>query len=506
MNSTKEAHAQAKRVYALSLAVVALSLLAVVTRFYHLGQECVWLDEAITFHRSSLPVGQLIESAVRKFHIPTYFLVIHYVMMLGDDEFWLRLPSAVCGLLKLLVVYRIGRLVQGRSVGLLGVMLLVLSRYQVHYDQEARMYAPLGLMAALAFWGLIWIVENPNDAARAFSRSRETTSDKLSGRLRPELAFVALGTGVLVCLYLHNTATLLALTCGLVGLVVHWKNGEIRRKLGVRFILVTVTVGLFFAPWFPTLLHQSSEIAEKGWPATAPTLVDVASRLRDLFLLGTESIAFSLAILAFSIVGSVALRRRVTLLLCLWLLSVTGPILLALISISQPMFYIRFVLWAAMPFSVLVAVGLASIKRVFISALAGIVIVVFGAYNLWGAYYSTTRNPRWADAAVDLSRSTNDDTVVLSIGRHETIPLSYYYKRKTNPLPSVPILDDVHAMQEDLQPFIEGKRTVLVVNSRKLPEAESVLEQLRSVTKRMWRRKYGPKLTVERYERQREQP
>jgi uncharacterized membrane protein len=66
-------------------------------------------------------------------------------MMLGDDEFWLHVPSAVCGLIKLLIVYRIGRLVHGRSVGLLGVILLVLSRYQVHYDQEARMYAPLGL-------------------------------------------------------------------------------------------------------------------------------------------------------------------------------------------------------------------------------------------------------------------------------------------------------------------------------------------------------------------------
>ena len=79
--------------------MVLVSGFALALRLHALGRESLWLDEGFTWERSSLPVPALIQHAIRAPHNPSYFIVLHYWLGLGDDEYMLRFPSAVAGAL-----------------------------------------------------------------------------------------------------------------------------------------------------------------------------------------------------------------------------------------------------------------------------------------------------------------------------------------------------------------------------------------------------------------------
>jgi uncharacterized membrane protein len=71
---------------------------------------------------------------------------MHGWLRWGATEFWLRLPSAICGALTCAVAVILGREIFGKSRGwILGLVLAVLPLH-VYYSQEARMYALLVLM------------------------------------------------------------------------------------------------------------------------------------------------------------------------------------------------------------------------------------------------------------------------------------------------------------------------------------------------------------------------
>jgi uncharacterized membrane protein len=74
---------------------------------------------------------------------------------LGSEEWVLRLPSALVGLLSIYLLYRLGSALFDRLTGLAAALLLAVSPFHVWYSQEARMYALVGLLclgAGLFAW------------------------------------------------------------------------------------------------------------------------------------------------------------------------------------------------------------------------------------------------------------------------------------------------------------------------------------------------------------------
>src|SRR5262245_33395240 len=115
------------------VAIGVLLVIAALTRFYKLGDESFWLDEATTFERSRLPLPELVADAEKAYHNPTYFVLIHYWMKLGDSEAMLRLPSALFGILQVPVVYVLGKIVGGRFAAFAAALVLCLNQRSVHY-------------------------------------------------------------------------------------------------------------------------------------------------------------------------------------------------------------------------------------------------------------------------------------------------------------------------------------------------------------------------------------
>ena len=107
------------------LPVALLLLLSAILRFYHLGEQPLWLDEALTW----LYAGDGFDSiSSQNVHSPLYYSIVrlwmHGMPGLGipalagqDNEFFLRARSALLGVLTVPLVYALGRTIGGVRMG-----------------------------------------------------------------------------------------------------------------------------------------------------------------------------------------------------------------------------------------------------------------------------------------------------------------------------------------------------------------------------------------------------
>jgi mannosyltransferase len=99
-------------------------LLGAFLRFYQLGFESLWIDEGVSIKIAGLEPLQMIRQASSDPTPPFYYLILHYWMALfGDSEFSVRSLSAIASSLSILVMYRLGALLFGRTAGLLAAVI-----------------------------------------------------------------------------------------------------------------------------------------------------------------------------------------------------------------------------------------------------------------------------------------------------------------------------------------------------------------------------------------------
>src|SRR5215203_4282577 len=129
-------------------------LLASVLRFYGLVIQSLRFDELATWRFASMSPSRILATTGSNGsdpHPPGYYLFIHYWMQLaGDAEWALRFPSAVAGVLSVLVTFLLGRRLYSAREGLIAALLMTVLWAPIYYSQEARAYSFLLLAAALS--------------------------------------------------------------------------------------------------------------------------------------------------------------------------------------------------------------------------------------------------------------------------------------------------------------------------------------------------------------------
>ena len=142
-----------------ALALFATLLLAGSLRFYGLEIQSLWADELSTWYNAGKDnlseVVAMARAGLQEATPPGYFFLIYFIeKYLGDSEWILRFPSAVAGVLSVLVIYLLGRRLYSPREGLIAALLLTVLWTPIYYSQEARAYSLLLLFALLAtyFW------------------------------------------------------------------------------------------------------------------------------------------------------------------------------------------------------------------------------------------------------------------------------------------------------------------------------------------------------------------
>lgn len=140
-----------------------LIALAAAVRFYNLGAAPLWYDEAFSDLASSLPFDKMLQALAGDVHPPAHYVLLWIVQRIGLDSAWgLRLLSAVFSLAAVILAGRLARKIsQDPWVESITLGLMALAPMNLHYAQEARMYAMLELLAVaglLAIYNRSWAI------------------------------------------------------------------------------------------------------------------------------------------------------------------------------------------------------------------------------------------------------------------------------------------------------------------------------------------------------------
>ncbi len=130
--------------------VLSLTVIGALLRFYHLGYNSLWLDEAATHTFASLSLAGIWQLTATEINPPLFHWIEHFMLFAGDNETILRFVPALAGILTIPLIYLIGREFFDRNVGIIAAGAAAFSPFLIFYSQEARAYSLMLFFVAAA--------------------------------------------------------------------------------------------------------------------------------------------------------------------------------------------------------------------------------------------------------------------------------------------------------------------------------------------------------------------
>ncbi len=343
-------------------------LLAAALRFFRIGHQSLWADEGNSVAMAGRSLADISARAAADIHPPGYYWLLNlWSRIFGDSEAALRSLSAVWGILLVWLVYQVVLRLFDRRTALIAAFFAAINPFLIYYSQEARMYSQMAALAALLFYGLARYILHESIVLRADGTSKS-------------MAFSGLATGVILVasiagLYTHYTfPVMVGVATLLYGLWVF--NSRRRGFVQVRLLhwaMLLIVMAFFYLPWFGTAWDQLM-----NWPRSgqAAALGDPLAQVLAVLALGPVSpiepdSLWLVVFLALFILGlwpwvRANGRRAHWLSWGLPLLWLAAPVALVLLGGLFKPAYMKFLLVAAAPFTMLLGRGVTG----FMEALA----------------------------------------------------------------------------------------------------------------------------------------
>jgi len=389
------------------MAVLALTVLAAVLRFYGIGHQGYWFDEGNTVLLIHLSPGKMLGLIPQTESTPPLYYCLAWVWarIFGFGEAGLRSLSALAGTLVVPVAYGIAAKLISRRAGLIAAALTACNPYLVWYSQEARSYELLVLVSGLSLL--------------AFAYAREEPTPRL-------LAAWVLASGL--ALATHYYALLIVVPCAAILLYEH------RRERSVWIAMAVVAAcGLALLP----LAISQNQTGRASWIAPIP-LGPRLGQIIPQFLVGygapgltaLERISELLALVALVLLvaRSDRIGRRGALLA--GAVAITGLIInLVLVGGGIDDLITRNVIALWVPAAVCVAGGLAATRARVAGALIALALCGIGVFAVGAvAFDRSLQRPDWRGVARVLgTRPAAPGGRVILVQHYKTLlPLSLY--------------------------------------------------------------------------------
>jgi uncharacterized membrane protein len=399
-------------------------------RFYGLGREPLWLDEAYSWWAARQPLGAL-ASLVPTCdpEPPLYSLILKgWIALFGDGAAAVRTPTALAGVLATALVWGAGRAISP-AVGFIGAALFAVAPFQIEFAHEARAYAIVTVAFGLILYGGLRVTcwADPAAGSSTHIGIREGLG-----------AWIALGVGGALAVWLRNTAVfvLASLVCAAITWMVI-EPGARRHRRAV--VAVTLAVALAWAPYVPTYIAQARGVIKAFWipPATPGYVlheIGLVLGAGQAWLVGVVAILFALGIAGLWRSG-----RRGAALLLAWM--AIGPILFTIAAslLLRPILIARVLIGVALPLCVGVAVAVARLPAKTWRVAAFGVLVAASLFADFGLLSQESRKEPWNVIARDLA-TTPSDALVLLLPSELELPLAHALARENvvRPLRGVP--------------------------------------------------------------------
>lgn len=342
-----------------------------------------WGDEAWTSLISQLPYLQMLKTTASDFHPPGYYTIIElWYRIFPTTEVSTRIVSLIFYFLTVFMVYKLvfsitalgdleltpEEIRKKRLWGLLAAIVVLVNPIFFTYAFEARNYTMFALAATSSVYFLLKVLVNFNK--------------------KNVLLYVIFST---LGIYTHYYMFFVLASQGLYVLIFSARGGPTfgwDRKILLKMVGAWAAVAVLYLPWIPFLAAQVSSVSESYWIGGIDKKTHFDALLR--ILAGEHENAFRNWLFSLSltlIVAGLILHFRKKSFekpyFLIWLLVVVPFVLASLPGLRlgdfqlpfRPIFFWRYLIICAVPFSVLIVYGSQRLGKSFFSFVAlGLVI------------------------------------------------------------------------------------------------------------------------------------
>jgi len=424
-----------------------LTIIGFVLRFYNLGFNSLWLDEAVTYDTSGKSFGEIwtiISSG--DFNPPLFYWMEHVMLFFGNNEFILRIIPAILGILTIPLFYLVGKELLDRNVGILAAALLAFSSFHIYYSQEARAYSAMLFFVSLSILFFLNAIQK-NDIKN----------------------WILFGLFSAIAFWLHFYVIVLIISLILYAVIVQlprYKQNLITIKPlaagAITFLILCFPLIILTIQRFASRTESAPTFGAQGFAIIFETFRQMSTYgdigfflLVGLFILGLAQI--------FIIDTKKGLLLLITLLFT-FLISY-------LLSFKMPMMP-RHLIFLLIIFFLGIALSYRLFCRVFRHpAIVYIVMVILIIINIpvLADYYSGYSKEDWRGFSGNILNMTQEGDKIVLVPSYMSLPFNYYYSNTTDNTyeygaTTVQDLNNISALPGNKKIFFIVTNDILAVN------------------------------------------
>ncbi len=455
---------------------IVITLIGGGIRIFMLDKQGMSLDETFNLWLSGHSITDMLQWIVRiGVHPPLYYLLLHYWTELnGTAPYYARMLSALLGAATIPFIYLTGKRLAGDVVGLAAALLLAISPFSIRFAQDTTPYTLLAFNAAVALYALVRLLTDPRSTRPIGSQLREYLHAwRTPGLAEPDkeeeftykaksrapawwtawvarhqwlpiqavetdLAWMVFILFSALTLYSHNTAILFLLSANafVVGLLLYQgvrKTSTIPSLQAPSvgsWLIAQVVIVLLWSPWIPSFIQQASRVYQEFWisrPGWSTIVLAVQSFLDEPTPgQATQPLVIWVLFAVLLCLGVLQYRKKLAqlaFLASLFILPLLGELV---VSLRRPVFLDKTLIWTTIPLFLLLAAGIALVKRRLLIIL---LVGIFGTVNLASAsdYFRWGQKEDWSNPAGFVANFVQKDDLILFNATRAQIPFDYYF-------------------------------------------------------------------------------
>jgi uncharacterized membrane protein len=427
--------------------LLSLIIFGTLLRFYNLGFNSLWLDEAVTYGTSLKSFGEIwtiISSG--DFNPPLFYWMEHVMLFFGNNEFILRVIPAVLGVLLIPLFYLVGKELLDRNVGIIAAALLTFSSFHIFYSQEARAYSVMLFFASLSFFFFLKAIKE-NDTRM----------------------WVLFGLFSAISFWLHFYVIVLFGSLILYALIIQL---PLYRENLKTIKSVSAGVITFLILCFPLIIVTVQRFASRTEAAPTFGVQGVAIIVETFRQMSTFGDIGFFVLMSFFIAGLVqifVIEKKKGLLLLMILLFTF--LISYVLSFKMPMMprHLIFLL-------IIFFMGIALSYRIFFTIfrhpgivyflMAIMIIINLPALSI---YYSTYSKEDWRGFSGQMQNMTQAGDAIVLVPSYMVIPFDYYYSNTTDKTfeygaSTVQDLNNISAQRKNETIFFVVTNDIIAVN------------------------------------------
>jgi mannosyltransferase len=420
------------------LRFVTTVAIAAVLRLIFLGARSFWGDEIVSV-KLAADTWRAFEYWIlrREANMALYYLLLRGWVCLGDGEAWVRLFSAVCGILTVAAIYVLAKRLLGERVAWIAALLAATNACLVQFSQEARSYSMLMLLVVLSYYFFLRAIEEKS--------------------LWTAAAYVVISA---CALYTHFFAALIV--CGQVASLLWLPVKQAPwRRLALAYLALAATA-------VPIAIYiEKNDVGQLYW--VQPTTISEIYKLFIFFAGASKAVAavlslISLLMCALAVAQSWPKLRsrapeswRIGIVLT-WAL--VPPLVAAVISMHKPVFVHRYLLISLPGYLILIALGIAQLRRKAVLAVLATFVVLSGV-SIGQGYFRPIED--WRGAVAYLVGNAREGDALLPYIPYGSNNFNFYARRieRTRAHPPFTFLDSAKGVSQVAG--ISSPRTWLVL-------------------------------------------